>query len=256
MSALLEVKDVCKSFASGFWGNEKTLAVNRVSLTLEKGQLYGLIGGSGSGKTTLSRMIMGFVKPDSGEILYNGKSLLGLTKAQWRPLRKDVQMIFQNPQKAFNPRFSVYECCAEPIRLYGLASSSQEEQKIVYEMLDSVGITRDQMNKYPHEISGGQAQRVAIVRALALRPKLLICDEPTSMLDVSVQAQIIDLLKRVNREYNCAMLFISHDLDVVRHLCQSVSVMERGVVVDSGLTEEVFAHPESEFTKNLIRAAL
>lgn len=256
MSALLEVKDVCKSFASGFWGNEKTLAVNQVNLTLEEGQLYGLIGGSGSGKTTLSRIIMGFVKPDSGGILYNGKSLLGLKKEQWRPLRKGVQMIFQNPQKAFNPRFSVYECCAEPIRLYGLASSSREERKLVYEMLDSVGITHDQMNKYPHEISGGQAQRVAIVRALALHPKLLICDEPTSMLDVSVQAQIIDLLKRANREYNCAMLFISHDLDVVRHLCQNVSVMARGVVVDSGLTEEVFAHPESEFTKNLIRAAL
>ena len=131
MSALLEVKDVCKSFASGFWGNEKTLAVNQVNLTLEEGQLYGLIGGSGSGKTTLSRIIMGFVKPDSGEILYNGKSLLGLKKEQWRPLRKEVQMIFQNPQKAFNPRFSVYECCAEPIRLYGLASSSQEERKLV-----------------------------------------------------------------------------------------------------------------------------
>ncbi|MCR5582166.1 MAG: ATP-binding cassette domain-containing protein [Eggerthellaceae bacterium] len=256
MSALLDVRGVSKSFSSGFWGNEKTLAVDNVSLSVEEGQLCGLIGGSGSGKTTISRMVMGFLKPDSGDILYDGKSLRGLRKPEWRALRKDVQMIFQNPQKAFNPRFSVYECCAEPIRLFGLASSAQEEHRMVSEMLDSVGITHDQMNKYPHEISGGQAQRIAIVRSLVLQPRLLICDEPTSMLDVSVQAQIIDILKRVNREHRCAMLFISHDLDVVRNVCESVYVMKRGAVVDGGPTKDVFENPRSDFTRELLEAAL
>lgn len=256
MSALLEVKDVSKSFSSGFWGKERTLAVDNVNLSVEEGKICGLIGSSGSGKTTLSRMIMGFLKPDSGDILYNGSSLLDLKRAEWRSLRKDVQMIFQNPQKAFNPRFSIYECCAEPIRLFNLAANAQEERSMVYEMLDSVGVTREQMNKFPHEISGGQAQRVAIVRALVLQPKLLICDEPTSMLDVSVQAQIIDMLKRINRERDCAMLFISHDLDVVRHLCEDVTVMHLGKVVEYGPASQVFTEPQNEFTKGLLAAAL
>lgn len=256
MSALLEICGVSKSFSSGFWGKDKTLAVDNVNLRIEEGQIYGLIGGSGSGKTTLSRLVMGFLKPDAGTIRYDGKDIAHLKKSEWRLLRKDMQMIFQNPQKAFNPRFSVYECCAEPIRLFNLAANQEEERSMVYDMLDSVGITRDQMNKYPHEISGGQAQRVAIVRALALQPKLLICDEPTSMLDVSVQAQIIDILKRINTENGCAMLFISHDLDVVRHLCESVSVMHRGKVVEQGRAADVFTNPASEFTKSLLAAAL
>ena len=256
MSTLLEVDGVSKSFSSGFWGKEKTLAVDNVNLSIEDGELYGLIGGSGSGKTTLSRLIMGFLKPDAGSIRYQGEDISQFKKSQWRSLRKDMQMIFQNPQKAFNPRFSVYECCAEPIRLFNLAASPDEERAMVYDMLDSVGITRDQMNKYPHEISGGQAQRVAIVRALALQPKLLICDEPTSMLDVSVQAQIIDILKRINADNGCAMLFISHDLDVVRHLCASVSVMHHGKVVEQGRASDVFNNPKSEFTQSLLEAAL
>ncbi|MDO4851537.1 MAG: dipeptide/oligopeptide/nickel ABC transporter ATP-binding protein [Actinomycetota bacterium] len=253
---MLEVQDVSKTFFSGFWGKTRTCALEHVSLAIDEGQMYGLIGGSGSGKTTLSRVIMGFVKPDSGSVLYEGQDLTKLRRKDWRPLRCEVQMIFQNPQKAFNPRFSVYECCAEPIRLFGLASSRDEERQMVYDMLDSVGITRDQMNKYPHEISGGQAQRIAIVRALCLEPRLLICDEPTSMLDVSVQAQIIRLLSRINEERGCAVLFISHDLDVVRHLCDMVSVMHQGKVVEQGETDCVFGDPQAEFTKELLRTAL
>ena len=256
MNALLDIKGVSKSFSSGFWGKDKTLAVDNVSISIAEGEMYGLIGGSGSGKTTLSRLIMGFLKPDAGSISYNGLDLARLKKSEWRLLRKDMQMIFQNPQKAFSPRFSIYECCAEPIRLFNLAESPEEERRMVYGMLESVGITRDQMNKYPHEISGGQAQRVAIVRALSLQPKMLICDEPTSMLDVSVQAQIIDMLKRINSENRCAMLFISHDRDVVRHLCESVSVMDRGKVVEQGLAADVFSNPKSDFTKGLLAAAL
>ena len=256
MKKIIELKGVSKSFSSGFWGKDKTLAVDNVSISIGEGEMYGLIGGSGSGKTTLSRLIMGFLKPDAGSISYNGLDLARLKKSEWRLLRKDMQMIFQNPQKAFNPRFSIYECCAEPIRLFNLAGSPEEERRMVYGMLESVGITRDQMNKYPHEISGGQAQRVAIVRALSLQPKMLICDEPTSMLDVSVQAQIIDMLKRINSENRCAMLFISHDLDVVRHLCESVSVMDRGKVVEQGLAADVFSNPQSDFTKGLLAAAL
>lgn len=256
MTTLLETKDVTKTFSSGFWGKEKTHAVDHVSLRIEQGRIHGLIGGSGSGKTTLSRMIMGFLRPDSGEIIYEGKHLEQLKPREWWSMRREIQMIFQNPQKAFNPRFSIYECCAEPIRLHHLAASRDEERSMVYHMLDSVGITRDQMNKFPHEISGGQAQRVAIVRALVLKPKLLICDEPTSMLDISVQAQIIDLLRSVNQEQGCAMLFISHDLDVVKHLCENVAVMHEGKLIEQGPVTRVFEQPRTEFTRSLLAAAL
>lgn len=256
MTTLLETKDVTKTFSSGFWGKEKTYAVDHVNLRIEQGRIHGLIGGSGSGKTTLSRMIMGFLRPDSGEIIYEGKHLEQLKPREWRPMRREIQMIFQNPQKAFNPRFSIYDCCAEPIRLHHLAANRDEERSMVYHMLDSVGITRDQMNKFPHEVSGGQAQRVAIVRTLVLKPKLLICDEPTSMLDVSVQAQIIELLRRIEQRQDCTMLFISHDLDVVRHLCSDVTVMRTGKVVETGSAEQVFGNPQDDFTKSLIEAAL
>lgn len=256
MSALLEINGVSKTFSSGFWGKNRTPAVLDATIAIEDGQILGLIGGSGSGKTTLSRMIMGFIRPDVGDIRYQGKSILTLTRAQWRTLREHVQMIFQNPQRALNPRFSVYECCAEPLRLYHLVQNRNQERERVRTMLDSVGITHDLMGKYPHEISGGQAQRIAIVRALALKPKLLICDEPTSMLDISVQAQIIDLLRSVNQEQGCAMLFISHDLDVVKHLCENVAVMHEGKLIEQGPVTRVFEQPRTEFTRSLLAAAL
>lgn len=254
---MLDVEGLTKEFNSGLFSNRKSMkAVDDVSFHVERGRIHGLIGGSGSGKTTLSRMIMGFIKPDAGVVRYGGRDLTRLSKKEWRSMRCDIQMVFQNPQKAFNPRATVYDVCAEPLRLFHRVESREQERMMVRDMLDEVGVTGDQMGKYPHEISGGQAQRISIIRALSLHPDLLICDEPTAMLDVSVQAQIIDLLRRINRERGTTLLFISHDLDVVRYLCDDVSVMDRGRVIESDECEVVFGAPRAAFTKELIQAAL
>ena len=172
---------------------------------------------------------------------------------EWHQLRQQIQFVFQHPQLTFHPRRNIYFACAEPIRLYHL-DRHMSERDMIRHMLRRVGISEDQWHKYPHEISGGQAQRIAIARALSLNPKLLICDEPTSMLDVSVQAQILRLLLRANEKYHVAMLFISHDLDVIRAVCQRVAVMHKGEIVETGTIEEVFGNPKHEYTKKLLSA--
>ncbi len=253
---MLEVSNLSKSFRSGFWNNKKVNAVNDVSFKVNDNEIFGLIGGSGCGKTTTSRMIMGLIKPDSGSIILDGCELTDLRKANWLKMRKNIQIVFQNPQMTFNPRFTIYDCCAEPIRLFHLAKNRDEERAMVFEMLDSVGVSRDQVDKYPHEISGGQAQRISIVRSLILNPKLLICDEPTSMLDVSVQAQIIELIKTKQRDKNISILYISHDLDTIRALCGRIAVMIEGRIVEFGNTEEVFSSPKHPYTRTLISSAI
>lgn len=253
---MLEVRHVTKQFHSGFFGSTKTKAVDDVCLSVEDGEVFGLAGGSGSGKTTISRIILGLLRPDDGSVVFDGEDLGKLGSFRQRKKRKDIQMVFQNPQKTFNPRFTVYECCAEPLRLFGLARNRADERRQVHAMLERVGISADQLNKYPHEISGGQAQRVAITRVLALNPRLIVCDEPTSMLDVSVQAQIIDVLRGINKDSGVSLLFISHDLDVIRNLCSRVAIMDHGRVVEAGPVGEVFDHPHSAFAKQLVAAAL
>ncbi|PKM73380.1 MAG: ABC transporter ATP-binding protein [Firmicutes bacterium HGW-Firmicutes-16] len=253
---MLEVTNLCKSFESGFWRNKKVNAVDDISFQICEGEIFGLIGGSGCGKTTTSRMIMGFLKPDSGSIRYNGRELSTMKKNEWLKMRRDIQIVFQNPQMTFNPRSTVYNCCAEPIRLFHLAKSREEERSRVYEMLDSVGVSRDQSNKYPHEISGGQAQRLSIVRALSVNPKLLICDEPTSMLDVSVQAQVIALIKEKQMEKGISILYVSHDLDVIKAVCQRVAVMNNGKIVEMGSADEIFNRPKHSYTQQLMSSAI
>ena len=250
---MLNVSHVSKTFSSGFLGSKKTKAVNDVSFKVEKGSIFGLVGGSGSGKTTLSRIIMGLLYPDAGSVELDGRNLLLLSRKEWKTVREDIQMVFQNPQKTFNPRFTVRQCCLEPLRLFSLCAP-QDEEKTVCEMLDSVGVSHDQLDKYPHEISGGQAQRIAIARAIVLQPKLIICDEATSMLDVSIQAQIIDLLRHINKERGTTLLFISHDLEVVKYLADSVGIMNKGRLVESGKTKDVFSNPVDAFTKELFSA--
>ncbi len=253
---MLEVSDLCKSFYSGFWRNREVEAVKDISFQIQNNEIFGLIGGSGCGKTTTSRMIMGFLKPDSGSILYDGCDLTSLKKKDWLKMRRKIQIVFQNPQMTFNPRFTIYNCCAEPIRLFHLAQNREEERSMVYEMLDSVGVSKDQINKYPHEISGGQAQRISIIRAISLNPKLLICDEPTSMLDVSVQAQVIALIKEKQKEKGISILYVSHDLDVIRSLCQRIAVMNEGRIIETGKTEDVFDSPKHPYTQKLISSVI
>lgn len=250
---MLEISHLSKTYTSGFLGNRRVDAVKDVSFQIHSGEIFGLIGESGSGKTTLTRMIGGFLKPSSGEITFEGKNLVKANSREWHQLRQQIQFVFQHPQLTFHPRRNIYFACAEPIRLYHL-DRHMSERDMIRHMLRRVGISEDQWHKYPHEISGGQAQRIAIARALSLNPKLLICDEPTSMLDVSVQAQILRLLLRANEKYHVAMLFISHDLDVIRAVCQRVAVMHKGEFVETGTIEEVFGNPKHEYTKKLLSA--
>lgn len=248
---LLEVKGLSKKYSCGFWGTKSVDAVDDISFSINKGEIFGLVGESGCGKTTLTRIILGLLKPTKGSVVYCGQDLLNANREDWYKLRKEIQVIFQHPQMTFNPNRNIYFSCVEPIRLYKMAKNKAEEKEMVYELIEKVGLSKDQLKKYPHEISGGQAQRLSIIRALSLNPKLLICDEPTSMLDVSVQAQILNLLKN-QKDHNLSMLYISHDLEVVRAICNKVAVMRNGMIVEMGTVEEIFENPQHEYTKYLL----
>ncbi len=253
---MLEIRDLTKTYRSGFFGRNQTHAVKNVSFTIEDGEIFGLFGESGCGKTTISRIVMGLLKAGSGSVLYGDYDLTKLKRRQWKPIRREIQMVWQHPQMTFNPRGTMYAACAEPIRLYRLAKSREEEAEMIRRMVEQVGVSADQLKKYPHEISGGQAQRISIARTLVLQPKLLICDEPTSMLDISVQAQVLSILKELNQRERLTMLYISHDLDVMRALCHRVAVMKAGEIVEMGPTEEVFGNPRHEYTRQLLSARM
>lgn len=253
---MLRLEGLTKRYRSGFWGSTTVDAVSQVDLELGEDEVLGLIGGSGCGKSTIAKMVMGLVRPTSGRILLEDRDITRLSSRQWRRVRRDIQLVFQNPQLTFHPQRDIYFSCAEPIRLHHLAANREEERELVYRMIDRVGLTRDQLGKHPHEISGGQAQRLSIVRALSLDPRVLICDEPTSMLDVSVQAQILQLLREVRRGRKVSMLYISHDLDVIRAMCDRVAVMKEGRIVETGDCAEVFTHPAHEYTRSLLASSL
>ena len=253
---LLEINNLCKDYSTGFLGNRKIHAVDDVSLCINEGEMFGLIGESGCGKSTLTKMILGLIKPSSGSIKYNGEEISNLGEKHWLPLRKEIQAVFQHPQMTFNPKKNLYYSCAEPLRLFDMCDKSSEEY-LVREMTECVGISFDQLKKFPHEISGGQAQRISIARALSLNPRLLICDEPTSMLDVSVQAQILRLLMQANKEQNVAMLFISHDLALVGGICDRVCVLHDGQLVEElPGGREMYEKAEHPYTRLLMKSVL
>jgi ABC-type oligopeptide transport system ATPase subunit len=248
---ILEVKNLSKQYSCGFFGLNKINAVNDVSFYIDDGEIFGLIGESGCGKTTITRMIMGLLKPTKGNIIFENENITRLNTKQWRPFRKKIQIVFQNPQMTFNPRRNLYFSCAEPIKIHGL-SKDMNEKAMIRHMIERVGITEEQLKKFPHEISGGQAQRLSIARALSLKPRLLVCDEPTSMLDVSVQAHILKLIKEANEKYGVSMLFISHDLEVIQAMCSRIAVMKNGQIIETGYTNEIFNNPKHEYTKKLL----
>lgn len=233
---MIEVKHLTKIYKLG---KEKLLkAVDNVSLTIERGETLGLVGESGSGKSTLGRMILGLIEPTSGEIFLEGKKITGL-------LPRRMQMIFQDPYSSLNPRMSIGAIIAEPTKIHGLPNR-------VDELLDLVGLPRHAKGRYPHEFSGGQRQRIGIARALALNPEFLICDEPISALDVSIQAQIVNLLLRLQKNLSLTILFIAHDLAMVRYLSTRVAVMHCGKIVELRPTDELFAHPRHPYTQILL----
>ena len=257
---LLELKNITKIFDDQSISYRKKIdentvkAVNNVSFKLFEGETLGLVGESGSGKSTIAKIITGLVRPSFGELEYNGLSLYNFRrKYQIEKIRGQIQMIFQDPYSSLNPRFKVRDIIAEPIKFFQKSITRKDLEQNVNDLIDIVGMTRKSLDRYPHEFSGGQRQRISIARALATRPRLLICDEPTSALDVSIQAQILNLLKDIQDELHLTMLFISHDLPVIRQMCDRTTVLKNGMVCETNDTEKIFINPEHSYTKELLK---
>jgi ABC-type microcin C transport system duplicated ATPase subunit YejF len=229
-------------------------AVDEVSLHLRAGETLGLVGESGCGKTTLGRAILRLVPATSGRITFDGRPVLELPRADMRRLRRRMQIVFQDPGGSLNPRLRVGTIVGEGLEVHGLAPRGRDRRERVDSLLHRCGLPRDSAARFPHEFSGGQRQRIAIARALALQPSLLICDEPTSALDVSIQAQILNLLRDLQREFNLACLFISHDMAVINHVCDRVAVMLGGRIIEEGSREDVIERPRHEYTQALLAA--
>ena len=246
---LIEMKNLKKYFPMK--KRQVLKAVENVTMDIYKGEILSLVGESGSGKTTLGRTVSRLYAKTNGDILFNGKPVEEYGRKEFT---KKVQMIFQDPQASLNPRMTVGDIIAEGIDLHKLASSKRERMEKVYKLLEIVGLNREHASRFPHEFSGGQRQRIGIARALAVDPEVLVCDEPISALDVSIQAQVVNLLKDLQRERNLTLLFIAHDLSMVKYISDRVAVMYRGKVVELGTPEAVYGDPVHSYTKSLISA--
>nr|WP_088327617.1 ATP-binding cassette domain-containing protein [Bacillus cereus] len=255
--ALLKVEDLKVHFPikGGFFGRtlDYVRAVDGVSFELQPGETYGIVGESGSGKSTTGKAIMHLTKATEGSIHFNNRDLTKLSRSDLREQRKDIQMIFQDPYSSLNPKKRVLDIIAEPLRNFEKLSPD-EERRAVQEYLSIVGLNPESVYKYPHEFSGGQRQRIGIARALTLKPKLIIADEPVSALDVSVQAQVLNFLQDLQAELGLTYLFISHDLGVIRHMCDRIGVMYRGRIVEEATSAEIYNNPQHIYTKRLISA--
>ena len=254
---LVQVRDLSMRFvlkSALLKRNQRTLdAVKRVNFSIGEGEVFGLVGESGSGKSTVARLISGLYTPSEGSVNFGGVDLTALKgEKQLNPFRRQIQMIFQDPFSSLNPRMRVLDIVAEPIRFHKLAASEAEARRIVADLLDVVGLGDRAAERFPHEFSGGQRQRICIARALATRPRFLICDEPTSALDVSIQAQILNLLKDLQEELGLTMLFISHDLPVIRQMCDRVGVMRYGELLEVAETEDLFERPQHPYSQHLL----
>ncbi|HEU5373520.1 MAG TPA: dipeptide ABC transporter ATP-binding protein [Gaiellaceae bacterium] len=254
---LLEAHDLVKHFTVGgtaFRGGGETVhAVDGVSLEVRSGETLGVVGESGCGKSTLGRLLVRLHEPTAGSVRFGGRDITTLSRRQLRPFRRELQMIFQDPYASLNPRKRVAQILADPFRIHGQLSGAELRRR-VRELLEIVGLSPDHVNRYPHEFSGGQRQRIGVARALALRPKLIVADEPVSALDVSIQAQVINLLDDLQDEFDLTYVFIAHDLGVVHHVSDRIAVMYLGVVVEVGPSDELFLHPVHPYTEALLSA--
>jgi len=248
---VLEARDLRKSYTAH---GAVHAAVDGVSFSVERGETLGIVGESGSGKTTLARMLLRLVEPDSGEILFRGESWLGAHGAKLRAMRRKMQMVFQDPVSSLNPRHRVGSIVGEPLAIHEPHLSSAERRARAAEMLADVGIAEDALDRYPHEFSGGQRQRIGIARALILKPEIVVADEPVSALDVSVGAQILELLEKLRQEFSLTLILISHSMPVVAQLATHVAVMRAGKFVESGPAERVLQSPQNEYTQALLAA--
>lgn len=246
---MLELKNIRKTFHKG---RQSVVAVDDVSLNIQQGEILGLVGESGCGKSTLSRIVMQLLLPDSGSIHLGETNLSALPRSAIRHHRLDFQMVFQDPYASLNPRLTIFSTLGEALQQRHPELKSTALRQRVGELLETVGLSQRHMQRYPHEFSGGQRQRIAIARALAPNPRIIIADEPVSALDVSIQSQILNLLRRLQADLGLTMLFISHDLAVVRYLADRIAVMHAGKIVETGDAEEVFNHPQQAYTKQLL----
>lgn len=259
---LLEIRQLTKIYRrdSGLFsgGAEELRAVNEVSLDIFPGETLGLVGESGCGKTTLGRMVLRLIEPTSGAIRFAGRDVLSASTSELRTLRRDMQIVFQDPFASLNPRMRVFDIVREPWLIHGKRASagegSTDDRAKVRALLHAVGLEESAMTRYPHEFSGGQRQRIGIARALALKPKFLVLDEPVSALDVSVGAQIVNLLARLQREFELTYLFISHSMPIVRYLSTRIAVMRKGEIVELGDADQITSAPQNEYTKALLSA--
>ncbi|MDX7930034.1 ABC transporter ATP-binding protein [Acinetobacter baumannii] len=253
---ILEVKDLKKSFYSrkGLFGKEEFQAVKGVSFKLAKGKTLGLVGESGSGKTTVGLLLMRLHQASGGQALIEGKDILSLTEKEFAKYQRKVQIIFQNPYASLNPRFTIGQILLEPMQIHGIGKDDAERKQIALGLLERVNLPEQAYYRYPHEFSGGQRQRIAIARCLTLKPEILICDESVSALDVSVQAQVLNLLQDLQDEFGLSYIFISHDLSVVKYISDQVMVMNHGEVVEIANSDELYAHPQHDYTKRLLQA--
>ena len=251
---MIRIANLSKTYRSGWLHRRTFQAVHNISLEIAPGETLGLIGESGCGKSTLSRLMLKLIPADpGGSIEFNGVDITDYSMKQMQPLRRQMQILFQHPDSALNPRQTIIRSMLEPITLHRLMGREEGEAKVL-ELLELVGLQHDLLYRYPHQISGGQIQRVVIARALTLEPKLLVLDEPTSMLDVSVQAQVVELLQTIQQYYQMAYLFISHDLDLVRHTCSRIAVMHKGSIVELGDSAAIWEQPEHPYTQQLTKA--
>ena len=254
---LLEVRNLKKYYSvkSGFLNKDRrsVKAVDGINLSVKQGEILGIVGESGCGKSTLGRSILRLIEPTSGEVIFEGTNICGLKKEEMRLKRREMQIVFQDPGASLNPRLTVGEIIGEPIEVFHICEGKEKEERI-YKLMDLVGINRAYINRFPHEFSGGQRQRLGIARALAVNPKLIICDEPVSALDVSIRAQVLNLIKELKDKLNLTYIFISHDLSVVHHICDRVAVMYLGRVVEIADKKQIYENPVHPYTKALLSA--
>ncbi len=250
---LVDAKNLTKYFPTGD-RDHPVKAVDNISFQVFKGETLGVVGESGCGKSTTGRLVLNLIEPTSGSVKFKGTELTTLSRKQMRSIRKEMQIIFQDPYASLDPRKTVYQILAEPFQIHNPEMSREEIYQKVTELVDQVGLRPEHIYRYPHEFSGGQRQRVGIARAIALRPEFVVCDEPVSALDVSIQAQVINLMQDIKREYDLSYLFISHDLRIIKHFCDRVMVMYLGNIVEMGTKEAIYEKRRHPYTQALLSA--